>query len=297
MSTKDRQRLVRVLAQIAFAIFAVIWTYPLTWAILSSLKTDGELLSGRLSPFPEGFQASALLPWNWDKLPDVMHFENYTRAWFVSSFDSYFMNSVIVTAADVVLVLAMSCLAGYVLGRYSFPGKKVFIVVYTLVAFLPEGYTIIPIWYVIKLMGLQDSLLGMILAVSSGGHLLYILLFAAFFAGLPRELDEAAQVDGAGFLRTFGRVMLPLAKPALATVTILEMIRAWNDFFMPLVFSASRPDLQTLAVGLYVNFMNENTIDVATMMAGVVMAFVPVVVVFLLLQRYFVEGIAGAVKN
>lgn len=294
---RDRQRLVRIGAQIAFAIFALLWTYPLTWAILSSLKSDGELLGGGLNPLPKEFHASYLLPQNWHKLPDALHVENFGRAWFVSSFDRYFLNSVIVTAFDLILVLAMSCLAGYVLGRYSFPGKKFFLVAYTLVAFLPEGYTIVPIWYVIKLMGLQNSLAGMTLAVSSGGHLLYILLFTAFFAGLPRELEEAAQVDGAGFLRTFTTVMLPLAKPALATVTILELIRAWNDFFMPLVFSASRPDLQTIAVGLYANFTNENTVDLATMMAGIVMAFIPVVVVFLLLQRYFVEGIAGAVKS
>lgn len=292
-----RTRLWSRIAQIAFAIFCFVWTYPLTWAVLSSFSSDAKLAAGSLNPFPEGFAADLLLPWNWGELADVAHWENYPRAWYVASFGEYFLNSVVVAVSVVALVLAMSTLAGYVLGRYNFPGKKLFIGIYAIVAFLPEGYTVIPIWYVIKLMGLQETRLGLILAVSSGGHLLYILLLAAFFSRIPKEVEEAAEVDGAGFLRMFATVMLPMAKPALATVVILEVIRAWNDFFMPLVFSATNRDLRTLAVGLYLDFTDENAIDLASMAAGMTIAFVPVVAVFLALQRYFVEGIAGAVKS
>lgn len=292
-----RRRLVRIGAQVLLLAITLVWTYPLTGAILSSLKSNREVLGGSLGLLPKGFSWSLIVHGHWGQAFQALHFENYSRAWFVGSFGEYFGNSVILTVSTVLIVVTLSCLSGYALGRYSFPGKRALIAVFAISAFLPEGYTIIPIWQLIKILGLTDSMLGLILAVSSGGHLLYILLFSAYFAKLPHELEEAAVVDGAGFLRTFATIMVPLAKPALATVTILETIRAWNDFFMPLVFTANRPDLQTIAVGLYTQFANRNTADMATMAAGIVIAFIPVVVVFLLLQKYFVEGIAGAVKS
>jgi raffinose/stachyose/melibiose transport system permease protein len=292
-----RRRVVRVAAQLLLLAVAIVWTYPLTGAILSSVKSNREVLGGSLGLLPEGFRWELLLPGGWGELGKVFHLENYAHAWFVGSFGQYFGNSVMLTVSTVIIVVTLSCLSGYVLGRYSFAGKKVLIGVFAVSAFLPEGYTIIPIWQLIKALGLSESMAGLILAVSSGGHLLYILLFSAYFAKLPHELEEAAVMDGAGFLRIFATIMVPLAKPALATVTILETIRAWNDFFMPLVFTANRPDLQTIAVGLYTQFTNRNTADLATMAAGIVIAFIPVVVVFIALQKYFVEGIAGAVKS
>lgn len=292
-----RRRLLRIGAQVLLLAVALVWTYPLTGAILSSVKTNREVLGGSFGLLPEAFSWDLLLQGRWAELGAVFRFENYAQAWFVGSFGQYFVNSLVLTVSTTFIVLAMSCLSGYVLGRYQFAGKRLLIGVFAVSAFLPEGYTIIPIWQLIKGLGLSESMAGLVLAVSSGGHLLYILLFSAYFAKLPHELEEAALVDGAGFLRVFATIMLPLARPALATVAILEVIRSWNDFFMPLVFTANRPDLQTIAVGLYTQFTNRNTADMATMAAGIVIAFIPVVVVFIALQKYFVEGIAGAVKS
>ena len=296
-TARVRRRLLRIAAQLLLLAVAIVWTYPLTGAIVSSVKSNREVLGGSLGLLPEGFRWELLAPGRWGELGQVFHVENYAQAWFVGSFGQYFGNSVVLTVSTVIIVVTLSCLSGYALGRYPFPGKKVLIGVFAVSAFLPEGYTIMPIWQLIKGLGLSESMAGLILAVSSGGHLLYILLFSAYFAKLPHELEEAAVMDGAGFLRVFATIMVPLAKPALATVTILETIRAWNDFFMPLVFTANRPDLQTIAVGLYTQFTNRNTADMATMAAGIVIAFIPVVVVFIVLQKYFVEGIAGAVKS
>ncbi|HEY9293429.1 MAG TPA: carbohydrate ABC transporter permease [Microlunatus sp.] len=296
-SGRIRHRLVRIGAQLFLLVCAIIWTYPVYGAILNSVKTNPEVLSGSVSLLPKGFEWSMLLPSGWSQLGAVFHFENYGEAWYAASFGQFFGNSVILTIADVFLVVAMSSMSGYVLGRYKFPGRRIIIGAFAVSAFLPEGYTIIPIWEVIRALRIEDNIAGLILAVSSGGHLLYILLFAAFFAGLPNELEESAVMDGAGFFRVFATIMLPLAKPALATVAILEMIRAWNDFFIPLVFTANQPNLQTIAVGLYTQFQGTNQVDLATMAAGVVIAFMPIVIVYVLLQRYFVEGIAGAVKN
>lgn len=289
------RRLGRNAWQLVFLAFTIAWSYPLIWAVVSSLKTNKELLSGSVSLLPSAFHWSDLSAGRWHEIGAAFKWANFSYAWYVASFEQYFLNSAIVTVSAVAIVLAMSCMSGYALGRYRFPGKKIVIVVFTVVAFLPEGYTIIPIWQLVRTLHIANSRLGLIVAISSGGHLLYLLLFAAFFAGIPKELEEAAILDGAGFVRTFW-MLLPLAKPAIASVAILEFIRAWNDFFMPLVFTASKPDLQTIAVGIYENFTNGNTSDLASMSAGVVIAFAPVIVVFLLLQRYFVEGIAGAVK-
>jgi raffinose/stachyose/melibiose transport system permease protein len=123
-----------------------------------------------------------------------------------------------------------------------------------------------------------------------------ILLFAGYFRQLPSELEESALVDGAGFVRIFLRIMLPLSKPVIATSIILQFIASWNDFLIPLVLTLSQPSLRTLAVGVY-SFQGENLTDWADMAAASTISIIPVVVVFLFLQRYFIEGIAGAVKQ
>jgi raffinose/stachyose/melibiose transport system permease protein len=123
----------------------------------------------------------------------------------------------------------------------------------------------------------------------------YILLFAGFFSQLPSELHEAAVIDGAGFVRIFAQIMLPLAGPVIATTVILQFMASWNSFFLPLVLTLSRPELRTLGVGMFA-FQGEYFSDWSGMAAAATLALLPIIGVFLLLQRHFVEGIAGAVK-
>ncbi len=125
------------------------------------------------------------------------------------------------------------------------------IALFALTVFLPEGYTIIPIFELVTRLGLANSLLGVTLAQSGGANVVLVLLFAGYFAQLPKELEEAAIVDGAGFFRVFWQIMLPLAKPVIATTIILQFMHSWNAFLQPLVLTLSRPDLRTLAVGIY----------------------------------------------
>jgi len=145
-------------------------------------------------------------------------------------------------------------------------------------------------------LGLANSLAGVTLAQAGGAHVVMVLLFAGYFAQLPKELEEAAVVDGAGFLRVFWEIMLPLAKPIVATTIILQFMHSWNAFLQPLVLTLSRPDLRTLAVGIYA-FQGEFFTDWSGMAAAATISLAPIVIVFLFLQRYFVEGIAGAVKS
>src|SRR5699024_3381998 len=128
-------------------------------------------------------------------------------------------------------------------GRYAFPGKKATIGLLAASVFLPEGYTIIPIFDLINRLGLSGSLWGITLAEAGGTHVVIILLFAGYFSQLPAELEESARLDGAGFLRIFWLVYLPLAKPVIATGVILQFMHSWNSFLLPLVLTLSRPDL------------------------------------------------------
>jgi multiple sugar transport system permease protein len=162
--------------------------------------------------------------------------------------------------------------------------------------FIPKGYTIIPLAKLISLLGLSDSLLGVIVAESSGAHVLFILMFTTFFAGLPKELEEAARIDGCGFLRTFFKVMLPLAKPVIATTAIMQFIWTWSSFLIPLVLTINKPELSTLAVGMQ-SFVGSYSTDWSGMAAGATISLLPVMIIFILMQKYFVEGVAGAVKQ
>ncbi len=182
------------------------------------------------------------------------------------------------------------------LGRYQFPGKKAVIGFFVATVFLPEGYTIIPVFELINFLNLGDSLAGVILAQSGGAHVVTILLFAGYFSQLPKELEEAAILDGAGFLRIFWQIFLPLTKPVVATAIIMQFMYSWNDFLLPLVLTLSRPDLRTLSVGIY-SFQGEFFTDWSGMAAAATISLLPIIIVFLFLQRYFVEGIAGAVKS
>ncbi|SFQ40769.1 carbohydrate ABC transporter permease [Salibacterium halotolerans] len=255
-----------------------IWIYPFIWMVLASVKSNNEFIMSN-NPLPESL--------NWD---------NYTRAWIDASFSGYFMNTVIMTVATVAIVVILSALTGYALGRVNFPGRKAVIIAVVGVMFIPKGYTIIPLYQLVEQLGMTNSLAGVIVAEASGAHTLFILLFTSYFATMPKELEEAAIMDGCGFVRTFYRVMLPLAKPIIATTVIMQFIWTWSSFLIPTVLTISKPELRTLAVGMQ-NFVGQHSTDWSGMAAGATISLLPVIIVFILMQRYFIEGVAGAVKQ
>jgi raffinose/stachyose/melibiose transport system permease protein len=257
----------------------LVWIYPFVWMISAAFKTPREMLIGGLS-----------------LLPDEATLENFRRAWTTAKFSTYTANTITFSIAVVVLVLLVASTAGYALARPGLPGKKVFVGVLIATMFIPHGYTIIPTFIVVNGLGLGNGLLGSALAQAGPALVVPVLLFMGFFSGIPKELEEAARMDGAGYLRTYWRVMLPLAKPVMGTVALMNFIGAWNAFFIPLVFTLGNPDLRTLGVGMY-GFYGQDTTDWTGLAAAACISVVPIVVVFLFLQRTFVEGIAGAVKS
>jgi len=260
-------------------VLGILWIYPFVWMISSSLKSNQELLVSGIHLIPE-----------------TTHWDNYARAWSNANFSGYFINTLIITLSTVMIVVILCSLTGYALGRVKFPGRKGVIIAITSIMFIPKGYTIIPLYELIKQLGLLDSLAGVIVAESSGAHVLFILMFASFFAGMPNELEDAAEIDGCGFLRTFLRVMLPLAKPVIATTAIMQFIWSWSSFLTPLVLTFNKPELRTLAVGMQ-SFVGTYLTDWSGMAAGAAISLIPVIIVFIAMQRYFVEGIAGSVKQ
>lgn len=259
--------------------FAAVWVYPFVWVLSASVKDQLEVFTAGLRLLPEAFV-----------------WENYSRAWVDANFGTYMLNTILVTAFTVAIVVIRCAMAGYVLARYSFLGRKFVVGVLVGTLFVPAGYTIIPVVEITQRLGLLNSLTGVVVALAGGGHVAAVLLYMGYFRGIPRELEEAAVIDGAGFTTVFFRVMLPLAGPVTATVVVLTFLATWNAFLLPLVFTFSRPDLRTLAVGMQA-FVGENSVDWPGMAAAATLSLVPIVVLFLFLQRYFFEGIAGAVKS
>ena len=263
---------------IVFLIFSFFWIYPLLWVLSASLKTDFEIWSGL------------------GLIPDRLVWENFERAWIGANMGRYFFNTLIITVVSVIIVVVTTGMFGYVIGRYSFPGKKILIGILISTIFIPQGYTIIPVFDLLSDLNLSKNLLGLIIATAGASPVIYILLFAGYFSRIPAELEEAAKMDGAGFFRIFVLIMLPLTKPVVATVSILQVLHAWNDFLLPVVITLGNPDIRTLSVGVYA-FKGEYFIDWSGMAAASVITILPIIVLFLFMQKYFVEGVQGAVKG
>lgn len=257
----------------------LVWVYPFLWMISASFKSQNEFFNNRLGLIP---QAPTL--------------DNIKRIWIKANFGSYFLNTVVVTCFAVVLVLIITMLAGYAMGRYKFVGRNLMMGIFVGSIAIPLVSTIIPTYEVVKGMHLMGTKTGLVLAQAGGAHVIFLMLFTSFFASIPMELEEAAKIDGCSFFRIFFNIMMPLCKPIATTVVIMETIWTWNAFMLPLVLTLNNPASRTLAVGLYA-FKGENTVDWTGIAAGGTIAVIPVIILFIILQRHFVEGIAGAVKS
>lgn len=269
----------QLIMQVPLIFLGFFWAYPFLWMITASFKTQREFFSNRLSLVPENFT-----------------FENIVRVWTKANFSQYFINTLIVTVCTVLLVLVMTRSAGYVFGRYKFWGKKVLLSIFVASISIPLVTTIIPVFEVIKGMNLVGTRLGLILSGAGGAHVIFLLLYSSYYQSIPKELEEAATLDGCGFYTTFNSVMKPLSNPISVTVIIMETIWTWNAFLLPLVLTLNNPASRTLAVGLYA-FRGENTIDWTGIAAGASISVLPIILLFIFMQKYVVEGVSGAVKS
>lgn len=274
-----RKKVGTVAIHLCLLLIAFIWIYPFVWMVSASFKTQNDFFASGLS-----------------LIPKEIVFDNFLRAWNNANFSQYFMNSIVVTVSVVCIVLISSSCAGYVLGRYVFVGKKVILSILIASITIPLVFTIIPVYEMLKNLGLNQSLLGLILAESGGGQVVFLMLFSGFYGQLPMEMEEAAKIDGCGFWKTYTKVMFPLAKPIVVTVIIMQFIWTWNSFLLPLIITLNKPSIRTLAVGMYA-LKGENVVDWTGIAAGATISILPIIIIFICLQKYFVDGVAGAVKS
>ncbi|HUR00983.1 MAG TPA: carbohydrate ABC transporter permease [Nonomuraea sp.] len=255
---------------------SVVTVLPFVWMILSSVMTQGEL-----NRFPPPF---------W---PEGIDLGGYRTVLNGSNFPRWFLNSVIVSGAIVLAQLALCSLAGYAFARIRFFGSRVTLVLVIATALIPFQLTVIPTFLIFNKVGLTDTLGALIVPQLSSA--VGIFLMTSFFQSFPRELEEAARIDGCSRMAVFFRVVLPVAKPALAALAVITFITAWNDLFWPVVVINSDANY-TVQVGL-TSFQGQHRADWPAIMAGTVLTTLPVLGVFLFGQRRFVQALTGAVKG
>lgn len=263
---------------VLLTLYALVTLYPLIWLFISAFKSNEEFFS---RPFG---------------LPTVWHWDNFARAWKVSGMGVSLINSTIVTVVALFLTLVLGALAAYVLARFEFKLKPLMMGLFLLGMLIPIHSTLVPLFIIMKKIGLLDSYGALILPYTAFELPLAIFVAAAYLTSLPKEIEEAALIDGTGYWGIFYRIMLPLSIPALSTVAILGFLRFWNDFAFALVF-ISKPALKTLPLSLSV-FATGYATDYALTMAALSIAVLPTIIVFLIFQEQIMKGMtAGAVKG
>lgn len=268
----------RALVYAILCFFTAQTVYPLIWLLSSSLKTDADFFNNI---------------WG---LPSTFMFENYTRAWEIGELGSRIFNSVLITSVSLIVLILVAALAAYALARMELPGGRYIFLFILASMMIPSEVTVIPLFLVVKALGLLNSYLGIILVYVASGAAFSIFLLRGFFLSIPRELEEAALVDGANHLQVFLRIVLPLSLPGLATVAVFQGMQLWNEFFLAFIF-LRRPEIQTIPLGL-VNFFSRYQTDWTLYFAALATVIIPVILLYVVLQRWFIAGLtAGALKG
>lgn len=261
----------RVAAYLALTIIAVSALGPLLFAISTSLKADSKVLT---------------VPIQW--IPHPVEWVNYLRIFKAVPLLTFLGNTVWVTVTTLFGDVLVSALVAYAFARLRFPGRDTLFVVMLSTLMLPYVVTLIPQFVIFRTIGLVNTLWPLIIP-SLFGHPIYIFLLRQFFRGIPAEIEDAARVDGASFLRIWWSIALPLARPAIATVAILSVLTHWNDFIAPLVYLNTQ-DKWTLALAVNL-FQGDFRVDYNLMMAYATVMTIPVMALFFAFQKYFVRGI------
>jgi len=278
VKSNDRSILL-VIGKALLYIWVIFILFVLGWIVLASLKTNQELF--------DGF---------W-KLPETLQWGNYYTAWVQSDLASYFFNSVIVVTVSVLGIVLVSAPAAYVLSRFKFFWKEPLTLLFVIGIGIPYQAVLIPIYLLLLKTGLINSHLGLIIVYVALSLPFTIFILTGFFQTLPAEVEEAAAIDGASANTVFWKVMLPMARPGLITVTILNAVSLWNEFLLAKAY-INVNDKYTLSVGLYQFYQSmQYNSDWVSLFAGVVIIIFPILIFFLWLSDRIIEGMtAGSGK-
>lgn len=263
-------RVSRALVNVFLAIFCFIMLIPILWMLLISFKTRSEIN-----------QANTILPAIWT-------LENYLKVFKTVPIGRWFLNSLLVTGSVTLIVLFTSSLVGFVFAKYKFRFKKTIFWFILATMMVPPQTTMIPTFMLINKLGLYDTLPSLILPVMVGGFGIY--LCRQFIEDVPDSICEAAVIDGASDFFVYWRVVIPLIRPALGALAIFTFLASWNDYMLPLLY-LNKPENWTLSLAITF-FSTQRTTDIGAIMATATLVMLPVTVVFLVLQKQFIKGIA-----
>lgn len=229
-------------------------------------------------------------------LPKMWSLDTFTQVWQKAHFNTYFVNSIVVTLASTALVLICSSLAAYGLSRYRFKLNGFFYIYFLAGIMIPIRLGILPLFLLMRNLRLLNTHWSLILTYAASGMPMSVFLLTGFFKTIPKDLEYSARIDGCSDIQIFYKIMLPLIRPGLATVTIVNFVPWWNDFFFPLLFIQS-DKLKTIPLGMTI-FFGQYMTDWGLLFAGMVIASIPLLALYLAMSRQFISGLtAGALKG
>ncbi len=268
---RRRRRIEHGARTAAIALGALVMLFPFAWMVATSLTTDTQL-----------FATPPRL------VPDPIDPSSYTRVAETFPLWRWVANSVGVAVVSTFLQVLTSAMAAYVFARFEFRGQRALFVLYLATLMVPLQVLIVPLFIEVSRLGLQDTYTALLLPLIASPFGVFLL--RQFFLGLPREIEEAARIDGAGHWQTFTRIVLPMSKPALATLTVFAFMAAWNSFLWPLV-AINSESLMTLPLGLS-QLHGRYTTEWNLVMAGSTVSVIPIVALYLFAQKYVIQGVA-----
>lgn len=271
MNSKQLHKLAMGCCSVAALIIAIVMIFPLIWMLLTAFKTNTDATSGVPTLFPREFTL-----------------QNFADIWVQIPYAKLYLNTIIFAGGVALISLILDTMTGYALARFDFRGRNTIFVAVIIIMLVPYPSVIIPLFEEMTMIGLDHTLPGMIIPRMTNAFGIFFM--RQFFLSLPRDLEEAARVDGAGEITIFTKIMLPLTKSALLTLGLFHFQYNWNDLLWPLIMSS---DIEgaTLPAGLAL-FTGQHVVQYGLLMAGSVLALLPLVIFFLAIQRTFVEGIA-----
>jgi len=258
---------------LVLTLFTGIVLFPLVAMVFGSFKTQFQFYTN---------------PWG---VPSTLIWDNFSYAWNMAQIPRFMLNSIIVAASTVCLTLLLASAAAYGFSSFQFRGSRPLFLLFVLLLIIPLPVAIIPLYVIVVHLHLVDTYLALILPYTSGSLPLAIFLLRASFQAIPQEITSAARIDGCSPFGAYVRIALPLARPGLATVTILAFIGSWNEFFLALIFIRD-PALMTLPLGLR-TFVFQYSTQWTYLFAALTMSIIPIVVVYVAMQRQFISGLAS----
>uniref|UniRef100_UPI00406C7CC3 carbohydrate ABC transporter permease n=1 Tax=Paenibacillus sp. FSL R7-0345 TaxID=2954535 RepID=UPI00406C7CC3 len=269
----------KILLQVLLILVAVTQIYPLIWLAFFSLKDNSEIFSGDVAGLPKHFLWS-----------------NYTKALSDGHILTYFFNSVLVTAVSILLVLILSAMTGYAITRMNWKLSNITMTIILLGMMVPIHAALLPLFMVLKNVGLLNTYWALIIPYVAFGIPMAVFILGSFFKGVPRELEEAAVIDGCGIYRTFFSIILPLVRPAVSTVAIFTFLSCWNELMFAVTF-INKESYQTLTVGM-MSMVGTYITQWGIIGAGLMITTIPTILIYLLLNKQVQQSmIAGAIKG